>query len=517
MNIRTFIKEFCRVLTRLLPAVGVVAALMAGCGNSKSDATAISETNTHAEVQKETKDETERNADDEPDEFESDPILRFDTEKKDYDTDSSGTPLQKVYRRDDDRPVHDDEELASLGIRKYTSQRLIIYTDSAADNIKDIPSIVDQAYDAWVKYFGPPFPSRDGGEFQMTGYIIRDRVLFKKLDLLPDKFDAFIHGKHDGYRFWIMDQETDYYRRHLVIHEATHCFMTISRNFQPVWYLEGMAEFFGVHREDQDGKLTFGVMPQAADEFDGFGRIETIRDELEQGRSLNIKQVMATSWTQFARKKEPYAWSWALCLFLENHPRYRDAFHKLKNEIEAKGFRTAIDQYFTPLKPQIGEEWELFVRDLVPGYDFERAQVEYELRNRVSEDKGKITVSVDASRGWQSTGITVVPNMDYQIQASGETVLSRNPKQWISSADGISIQYAHGAPLGHLQGIVCYRDSAIQGDSSGVSDVLKIGSECTTHFKKSGLLLLRINDLPSELVDNSGKITVVITATTAMR
>ena len=153
-------------------------------------------------------------------------------------------PVQKVYRRDDDRPVHSDKDLANWGIKKFESRRLIIYTDSDAAGIETIPGVVDRAFDSWVKYFGPPYPSRSGAEFQMTGYIIRDRLLFKKLGLLPEKFDAFIHGKHDGYRFWIMDQETDYYRRHLVIHEATHCFMTISRNQQPVWYLEGMAEFF---------------------------------------------------------------------------------------------------------------------------------------------------------------------------------------------------------------------------------------------------------------------------------
>ena len=45
--------------------------------------------------------------------------------------------------------------------------------------------------------------------------------------LLPDNLPSFLNGRHRGQEFWLNDQDQDYYRRHLVIHEATHCYMTI--------------------------------------------------------------------------------------------------------------------------------------------------------------------------------------------------------------------------------------------------------------------------------------------------
>lgn len=166
---------------------------------------------------------------------------------------------QQVYRPNDDRPKHDDARLASFGVRRFESKRLVLYTDIPAETATRLVGVVDPLYPAWTEYFGPLPPARDGSEFQVTGYIMTEREKFRRLGLIPGDLRPFINGRHRRYEFWMLDQKTDYYRRHLILHEATHCFMTIlehESNVPEVWYLEGMAELFGTHHFDASGKRT---------------------------------------------------------------------------------------------------------------------------------------------------------------------------------------------------------------------------------------------------------------------
>lgn len=432
-------------------------------------------------------------------------------EPKEYqDASMTNDNVMRYYRRNDDRPIHDDAKLASFGIRKYTSQRLIIYTDSNADDIRNIPAVVDQAYKSLVNYFGPAVPSRDGSDFQMTGYIIQDRLLFSKLGLVPEAFAGFVHGKHDGYRFWMKDQEADYYRRHLAIHEATHCFMTIVRNRQPVWYLEGMAEFFAVHRQGTDGEIEFGVAPKFVGEFPGFGRIQTIRAAFADGRAKSIAEIIALRANDFAKSKEPYAWAWALCQFLDSHPRYQKAFRSLRNKTEYNDFLETFDSKFGQFASELQFEWELICTEIAPGYDFARNAVDFNIKESKMLNAGdSATFEIDARQGWQSTGLIVDGQADYGISVSGTIVLGSKPVPWESTAAGISIRFANGKPIGQLQAIL-YRAPEVDAGRSMVPPPVSIGEGGRYRFKNTGMLLLRINDEGSSRSDNGSHYSVQV-------
>ncbi|MCA9023508.1 MAG: hypothetical protein KDA74_25340, partial [Planctomycetaceae bacterium] len=85
-----------------------------------------------------------------------------------------------IYRPSDQRPVHNNQRLALLGIHCYESPRLKLYTDIDPEIARKLPAVVDQAYLALVDYFGPLPPDREGTEFQVTGYIMQNRELFKE-------------------------------------------------------------------------------------------------------------------------------------------------------------------------------------------------------------------------------------------------------------------------------------------------------------------------------------------------
>lgn len=421
------------------------------------------------------------------------------------------TPIQPevVYRPDDQRPRFDDAALRSVGIQRYESKRLRLYTDIDAKMAKTLPVVIDELYDALTAYFGPMPPSRTGEEFQMTGYLIGDEARFRETGLIPENLPPIEHGRHRRNEFWLREQPYDYYRRHLLIHEATHCcMMYMPENRAPVWYLEGMAELFGTHRSLPNNSWQFSVMPTSPEAFAGFGRITLLRDKVRTGRARTLAGVFDYTAEVFL-DPEPYAWSWAVCWFLDQHPRYSARFRELARNQQPRAFATVLETLLKDGGRDLATEWRLFITNLQYGYDVPRAAISFEAGMPLASDESR-RVTIVADRGWQSTRCLLEQRKSYRITATGQFTLAQNPQPWVSEANGISFRYFQGVPLGKLQACVREEDGPAGLENDAMLQVNSIGSEGVVTFPVAGTLYLRLNDSWSEVADNLGAITVVI-------
>lgn len=426
-------------------------------------------------------------------------------------------------RPDDDRPQHDDAALAELGIQVYRSHRLKLYTDVPADVASKLPRLVDQLYRQVEEYFGPIPPHPSGEEYQMTGYLMRDQRVFRETGLLPDSLPPFLHGRQEGRQFWMNDQEHDYYRRHLLLHEATHCLMRVMppETHGPSWYMEGMAELFGTHywmMIDDYMIIQTRAMPGSREEFAGLGRITMIQDEREAGRVLSINDVRQLGPNSYL-KNEPYAWSWSLCFFLNYHPRFKDRFQQLAKLVGTRSLSPAFDELFAPDRALLEQEWRLFVRQLQHIHNVWNTATVYQPQPAEAKEgstgSGKVTVLIEANRGWQSTGVRVRLGVPVRLTATGQFTLADHPQKWISEANGISLRYANGHRLGLLLGMVGLDESQAAADLAEVTapgrlEILPIGKQGTFNPPASGTLFLRLNDDSSEVWDNTGQVQVTI-------
>jgi len=416
--------------------------------------------------------------------------------------------VQKIYRPSDTRPLRDDVRAAEFGIRKYTSQRLILYTDLNPEIARPLPELIDRVYAAWIDYFGELPPNREGTPFQMTGYLIDQPDRFVAAGMLPDGPPMFRFGRHLGAEFWMNKMNSNYYRRHLLIHEATHCFMTFTlQQYSPRWYLEGMAEYFGTHRLHPDGSVTFGVMPETPEQFPGLGRIELIRQEMAQGRLTSLSQLGAYTGKDWDMPLPvPYAWSWAVCIFLEKHPRYQARFRELGQHLEAPDFLRFMNEHFTPDKDLLEAEWGEFTRRLVYGDDV-AANAFVPWLDAPREFNAPVVIDVPAAQSWQSTGIQIHSDQTIQIRADGEVVLNQTPKPWISQPQGISVSYAAGYPLGQLLAAVLVPGNPRKSSSF---EVIPVGRKGIIHSTQSGEVWLRVNDAANQLLNNTGSYQVTL-------
>lgn len=424
-------------------------------------------------------------------------------------------PPAPVYRPDDARMHPQAEKLDRLEIARYESRHLVLYTDIEPETARSLLPVGDQAYEALVRYFGELPPARDGSEFQMHGYLIRDADRFIAAGLIPEEVLQFDHGQHRGQEFWMYEQEFDYYRRHLLIHEITHCFMLILPGLHPpLWYLEGMAEYFATHRVLDSDEIEFGVMPDHPEAFVGFSRIEMLQQEIAAGRLLSLDQVTALGANEFSKSRSiPYAWSWAFCLFLDAHPRYQERFRHLGEHLVGEEFYRLLRSNFQNERTLVAAEWDQFVRGITYNWDF-AAHAFRESESPLQPLLTRSTLEVKADVGWQSSGYQVFAGQTYRVAATGQISLADEPRPWISEPQGVTIRYAAGRPIGRLlAGVVPEAGELTPASGSkpqAAMELFDCGPETTFTPQRSGTLYFQINDFGNDRHNNRGAFQVTV-------
>jgi hypothetical protein len=392
------------------------------------------------------------------------------------------------------------------GIREIKSKHLTLYTDLAADDELDaLGDQFDQAFGQWCAYF--EVDPDEHADWHVRACLMHAREPFQAAGLLPADLPRFDNAFSRDGQLWMYDQTSVYYRRHLLLHEGTHCFMhTLLGGTGPPWYAEGMAELLATHRIDGK-KLSLGYFPRSPDEVSKWGRIEIVQSAYARHRAKTLQAIAAYGGTLHA-DVEPYGWCWAAAAFLDGHPRYRDRFRQLSRHVTAADFQRRIDEFLAVDRDRLDEDWQLYVANIDYGYDFRRMDVERSAGRPLDSKSASVTVQAD--RGWQSTGIALESGRKYHLRAAGQYVIAVDERPWVSEPGGVTIRYHHGQPLGILLAAVRSDEPPANG-ASGLIKPIVVGLDKTLVVNRPGTLYLRINDSAGRLDDNSGSARVEIT------
>ena len=436
--------------------------------------------------------------------------------KLNHKMDSLKTPIEKtserIYRPTDQRPLHNNRRLALLGIHLYESTRLKLYTDIDSQLAATLPAVIDQAYPALENYFGPLPPDREGTKFQVTGYIMQNRELFKKAGVILEDLPKIVNGRHQGAQFWMDAQSESYYLRHLMLHEYTHCYSMIMDNIgAPVWYLEGIAESMATHSIDQNRKIHFNVMPHNKNDFAGLGRISLVEEAVRTAPPKTMLEVMQLGSNDFVNKNEAYAWSWALCQFFDKHPRYAKPFRQLSRHMQGTEFSQNIQKMVKDDFSDINDDWLWFAKNLQPDYDSERAAITFRPGQPLKPPNLSANAVIASDQGWQSSLIHVEQGKTYNVVAEGTFILAEKPKPWESTADGISFRYFRGQPLGRLVMMIRPDSDTRVSNPRSILQEYPLGAKATWMAPVSGTIYFRLNDAWDELANNKGSVVVRVT------
>jgi len=405
----------------------------------------------------------------------------------------------------------------------------VLYTDLPTSPAVDtLPAIFDRAVPQWAQYFGidPTLVA----DWRVRAFLIGDRAKFAAVGLLLPDDRSLVHGYATSSDVWVLDQPTDYYRRHLVLHEGTHAFMTkFLGGCGPGWYSEGMAELLATHRLEEketgvfssDGnatnskankrlpspfllRLTLNVMPRDRREVPMLGRIKLVRDAVAAGQALTLAEVMAID-NHKQLTNEQYAWCWAAAKFLDSHPRYRERFRTLSKQVQDPKFDDLVRREFATDWEELLAEWQAYVATLDHGYDFERMAIRFERGTPLGRARRDVLIASD--QGWQSSGVWLEAGKTYRVRARGRfQIAAEDGVAWPCEPGGVTIEYHDGRPLGMLLGAIVPEDA----NGATFARPLSIGLGCEIMPEVSGTLYLRVNDSAARLGDNRGTLTISI-------
>ena len=223
------------------------------------------------------------------------------------------------------------------GLRVLEGRHLTLVTDRPPrtdDGVEDLPRLFDEAFAAWCQHAG--LDPAAHAEWRALGCLMMDREPFRIAGLLPADgvLPDFANGFCAAGRFWMMDQSSPDYRRHLLLHEGVHAFMLTLRSAAaaPPWYAEGIAEYLATHRLEKDpaGRVHFIATPIPAcpSDVEQLGRIEQLHALRDSEHAPLLADVFALP-SQAHATLDAYAASWAAVALLANHPAHRAARHRL--------------------------------------------------------------------------------------------------------------------------------------------------------------------------------------------
>ncbi|QDV67131.1 hypothetical protein Poly24_08220 [Rosistilla carotiformis] len=406
---------------------------------------------------------------------------------------------------------------AAAQTRQFSGRHVTIHTDLPASAALDqLPAAFDAAVPQWCEFFGVD-PDRLA-DWHVTAYLMTSRDAFKQRGLLPDHLPDFAHGYQYGNSVWVVDQPSDYYTRHLLLHEGVHALMfQLFGGAGPAWYMEGMAELLATHRWS-DGEIALPVIPESREAFPFWGRLKVIQSARDKGQALPIDAVMRYS-HKAHRQVEPYAWSWGALTLLNMYPEYRTAAIAATDRAGQPPLQFTRN-FYSELKdqwPQLQLRWRMLVDGLDYGFD--------PLRNRIDLTNFPATaeastatkqLEIAADRGWQSSGIRVAAGQSIRITAEGRYTLGDDPRPWECEPQGVTIEYHRGHPLGMLLAAVAPTSDA---DATRMTNpqIVGVGREGTFVAEFDGMLLLRIGDDPAALADNRGSASVTVSVAVAER
>jgi hypothetical protein len=407
----------------------------------------------------------------------------------------------------------DIAKVEAAGIRVITGKHLTLYTDVRdSPAIEELPEIFDQAVPLWCEYFQVDVEKTK--PYRIAAFVMADEAKFRKAELIPSDLPPFPAGLNRGHETWIYAQKDAYYTRHLLIHEGTHAFMQwFGNGVGAPWYGEGMAELLAVHQW-QDEKLVINARLTDRRQSEGWGRPKIINDELAAGNFKTIDDVLLFPSTAFQEVKS-YAWSWSACEFFGNHKLTREKFNEMQKQVHTSPAEFN-ETFYNSIRGDIETletDWRLFVEEMDYGYLVAQGSVselETVAASEVNADSSGKSFRLRTDRSWQRAASVEAKMGDkFRIVAQGRFEIGASEidgvaRPWPCEANGITLEYFRGRPLGEVQAIFLGQAAG----KSSIPDPIVVGIGKVITAPNDGFLCLRVNESPAKLGDNKGTLEI---------
>lgn len=398
---------------------------------------------------------------------------------------------------------------AADSLRTLDGRHVRLTTDLESDaESRQLVESFDAAVPQWLRFWKLSESELSG--FRVEACVMRDPTRFVREGLIPEHLPDFPFGYAMGSQIWVHAQNSEYYTRHLMLHEGVHCLAFAAfGGAGPTWYQEGTAELLATHR-GAGGSIETNQIPASREEVPEWGRFKLMAQRRAEGQIPSLTTVMGYQ-PNLLGDVGDYGWSWAATMLLESYPQYHDSFFDAarNGRTVGPGFNRQLMRGLQEHWPIVHARWRLMCHDLDYGFDWSREQVELSVHDPLW-DGSTVRIMVQADQGWQAAGFRLPRNVDVRIKPGGQVIVANTTKPWISEPAGITFQYHRGRPLGQLMVCVLPNEMDLEAKVIPELPVQSLTGESVLHVSEYSWLLFRVNDDVGKLGDNQGHYELVI-------
>ncbi|MDM4017823.1 hypothetical protein [Roseiconus lacunae] len=398
---------------------------------------------------------------------------------------------------------------AAADFKTFRGRHITLQSDTGTtESLTDLVESFDASVSQWERMLDLPDGKLDS--WHVRAFVMEQPDRFRASGDLPQSLD-FQYGYAMPGVIWVRLQPSQYYTRHLLLHEGVHA-LAIDQfgGTGPSWFSEGVAELLSVHRGQGD-EIQIGTIPADKNEVPYWGRFKLLSQARDEAKIPNLSSLLRLP-NRLDGDVESYGWCWLAGSLLTQYPEYRPIWLKTArdgldvSESFTESFRKSVASQW----PIIQARWRILTETADYGFDWSRERVDLSIKDPLFRDS-ELRLNVAADKGWQSTGVRFAPGTKLSIQASGRCSVNQIPKPWISEPAGVTIHYANGRPLGQL--LVCVLPN-LTGDEPFLDPLKIVAVDPETDLKidQHCWLLFRINDQLGDLGNNNDGYSVILRA-----
>jgi hypothetical protein len=390
---------------------------------------------------------------------------------------------------------------ADDAMRVVRGKHIVLKADTGSSELlNELVDAFDAAVEQWRRFWQVPVGALD--RWTVDAFLIEDRERFRRSGDLPPVTN-FPFGFATGGNVWVMRQPSDYYTRHLLLHEGAHALQIhLFGGTGPSWYAEGMAERLGVHRGEGES-VQVGIVPPNREAVPYWGRFKLMKAARQAGGVPTLETVLNYP-LDLKSDVASYGWSWAAVSLLTEYPDYRPITLRAARDgsDQTVAFTRRVKQQLDSVWPIVQARWRVLTATMDYGFDWRRERVDLAITDRLWSGAA-LQLAVRADRGWQSAGVRFPPGASVSISATGRCTLADEPKPWVSEPPGVTIRYANDRPLGQLL-VAVVPNQTTEADRLEPLEIHAVDPNRDLKIRRHSWLLFRINDDLGDLANNRG-------------
>ena len=386
-------------------------------------------------------------------------------------------------------------------------KHIVLKSDSGSrESLVELAEAYDAAVPQWERFWQLPLGTLD--RWRVDAFVMADPQRFRDSGNLPPDL-SFPFGYAIDSNIWVIRQKSEYYTRHLLLHEGVHALaIELFGGTGPSWFAEGLAEMLSVHR-GTGRQVEVNVVPESTQVVPYWGRFKLLSQRRDEQRIPTLDAVLQYP-PDLKSDVESYGWSWVAAMLLTEYPEYRPAvLAEAKNgSLRTVAFSIAFKRRLSQQWPIVQARWRMLTNTIDYGFDWSRERIDLAIRDKLWRGN-PIEATIQADRGWQSVGVRFAPGMRVKVSPRGRCSVDDDPKPWISEPPGVTIHYANNRPLGQL--LVCVLPNKTDEQRQLEPLLIRsVESDTEIVIDEHCWLLFRINDHLGDLGNNRGGYTVSI-------